>query len=69
MNFFSALVAIVSIAAIVQIAKYWIESRRGHAEDHQRLDAIEKELRERIETLERLVTDQREKLRRQIDEL
>jgi hypothetical protein len=33
------------------------------------MDELERELRERIETLERIVTDQREQLKRQIDEL
>jgi hypothetical protein len=36
---------------------------------NQRIDALEKELRERVEVLERIVTDRREDLRRQFDHL
>ena len=69
MNFFSAFVAIAAIYGIVRIAQYWFESRRASPPDHARVDQLEEELRERIETLERIVTDQREQLKRQIDEL
>jgi predicted DNA-binding transcriptional regulator len=69
MNVFSAMVAIVAILGVVAIARAWVESRKHAAPDHKRLDSIESEFRERIETLERIVTDQREQLRRQIDEL
>jgi len=69
MNFFSAFVAIAAIYGIVRIAQYWFESRKAPPPDHARVDQLEEELRERIETLERIVTDQREQLKRQIDEL
>ncbi len=69
MNLFSAFVAIALIIGVVRIAQYWFESRKASAVDHERLDRVERELRERIETLERIVTDQREQLKRQIDEL
>jgi uncharacterized membrane-anchored protein YhcB (DUF1043 family) len=35
----------------------------------QRVDAMERELRERVEVLERIVTDSREDLKRQFDHL
>ncbi|HSH27206.1 MAG TPA: hypothetical protein VK972_05505 [Wenzhouxiangella sp.] len=69
MNLFSAAVAIAAIIAIVAIARHWFDSRRGHGVDREDLERVETELRERIETLERIVTDQREALGKQIDEL
>ena len=69
MNIFSAFVAIAAIVGLVRIAQYWFESRKAPPPDQARMDELERELRERIETLERIVTDQREQLKRQIDEL
>jgi len=69
MNLFSAMVAIAAIIGIVAVARYWFESRHHDGVDSKRIDQLERELRERIETLERIVTDQREQLRRKIDEL
>lgn len=69
MNVFSATIAIVAICAIVLICRAWFESRQSGGIDRDHFDRVERELRERIETLERIVTDQREKLRKQIDEL
>ncbi|RFF31991.1 hypothetical protein [Wenzhouxiangella sediminis] len=69
MNLFSAMVAIAAIIGIVAVARHWFESRRGQGVDREHFERVEIELRERIETLERIVTDQREKLRKQIDEL
>jgi predicted DNA-binding transcriptional regulator len=69
MNIFSAFVAIAAIYGVVRITQYWFESRKAAPPDHARMDELERELRERIETLERIVTDQREQLKRQIDEL
>lgn len=69
MNIFSAFVAIAAIFGVVRIAQYWIESRKAPPPDHERISQVEEELRERIETLERIVTDQREQLKRQIDDL
>ena len=69
MNVFSAIVAIVAIWGIGAVARHWFESRRGQGIDREHLDRVETELRERIETLERIVTDQRDKLRKQIDDL
>jgi len=69
MNVFSAFVAIAAIIGVVRIAQYWFENRKTNALDNERLNSVEQELRDRIETLERIVTDQREQLKRQIDEL
>jgi hypothetical protein len=69
MNVFSAMVAIAAILGIVAVARAWLERHRHSSADSQRLDQLESELRERIEALETIVTDQREQLRRQIDEL
>jgi uncharacterized membrane protein len=69
MNLFSAIVAVAAIIGIVAIARYWFEARRAAGLDREYMERTENELRERIETLERIVTDQREKLRKQIDEL
>ncbi len=69
MNLFSALVTIAAILAIVRIARYWIDARRGQSVADEHFNQVTGELRQRIETLERIVTDQREQLKRQIDEL
>lgn len=69
MNLFSAMVAIAAILGIVAITRYWFEARGKHGVEREDLERVETELRERIETLERIVTDEREKLRRKIDEL
>lgn len=69
MNVFSAMVAIAAIMGIVAIARAWVEARKHPALDNERLHQIETEFRERIETLEKIVTDQRDQLRRKIDEL
>ncbi|QOC21319.1 hypothetical protein IC757_09650 [Wenzhouxiangella sp. AB-CW3] len=69
MNLFSAMVAITAILGVVAVARYWFESRRHPGIDGERIDQLENELRERIETLERIVIDQREQLKRKIDEL
>jgi len=69
MNLFSAMVAIAAIIGIVAVCRYWFESRRGQTADREHLERVEIELRERIETLERIVTDQRDQLRKKIDDL
>lgn len=68
MNLYSAIVAIVAIWALVQVVRYWSESRRdapGDRVDSEQIQALE----DRIRTLERIVTDDRESLRRRFDEL
>ncbi|NBD95488.1 MAG: hypothetical protein GVY11_03310 [Gammaproteobacteria bacterium] len=69
MNVFSALVAVAAIFGIVAIARHWFDSRRSQGIDREHLDRVEIELRERIETLERIVTDQKDQLRKRIDDL
>ncbi len=69
MNLFSAMVAITAILGVVAVARYWFESRHSDKVDDERIHRLENELRERIETLERIVVDQREQLKRKIDEL
>jgi predicted DNA-binding transcriptional regulator len=69
MNIFSAMVAVAAIFGIVAVARYWFESRRSAPADDDRIERLEEEFRERIETLERIVTDQREELRKKIDDL
>lgn len=69
MNLFSAAVAIAAILAIVSIAEKWIQSRRSAEALENSVEEALGELRERVETLERIVTDQRETLRRKFDEL
>jgi len=69
MNVFSAFVAIAAIYGVVRVSQHWFESRKVPPPDHERISQVEQELRERIETLERIVTDQRDQLKRQIDEL
>ncbi len=69
MNLFSAMVAIAAIIGIVAVSRYWFESRHRDGVDPERFEQLENELRERIETLERIVVDQREQLKRKIDEL
>ncbi len=69
MNLFSALVAIVAIIAVVTISRQWFAARHKSGLDHERLEQLDGELRERIETLERIVTDQRDALRKKFDDL
>src|SRR6056297_148599 len=64
MNVFSAAVAIVAIIGIVSLGRSWVESRQRNVKLEASVDEALTELRERIETLERIVTDQRETLRR-----
>ncbi|MGY6555978.1 MAG: hypothetical protein ACXIUM_15790 [Wenzhouxiangella sp.] len=69
MNFFSAAVAIMAIIAVTEITKKWLKARQARPEDLDRIEQTVESLRERVETLERIVTDQRETLRRKFDEL
>ena len=69
MNVFSAAVAIVAILGIVSLGRSWVESRQRNVKLEASVDEALADLRERIETLERIVTDQRETLRKKFDEL
>jgi hypothetical protein len=69
-------IALIAIAAIVAEAyRHHNKDRLSKADQkaldalNQRLDTIETELRRRVETLERIVTDRREELKRQFDRL
>ena len=69
-------IALIAIAAIVAEAyRHHNKDRLSKADPkaldalNQRLDTIETELRRRVETLERIVTDRREDLKRQFDRL
>jgi hypothetical protein len=68
-NVFSAAVAIVAILGIVSLGRSWVENRQRNVKLEASLDDALADLRERIETLERIVTDQRETLRKKFDEL
>ena len=69
MNVFSAFVAIAAIIGIVSISRAWLEKRNQNAQIQASVEDALGDLRERIETLERIVTDQRETLRKKFDEL
>ena len=71
-----AAIALISIAGILA-GIFNDKGKRRHSAEiskelkaiHTRLDALEKDLRERIETLERIVTNPKEDLKRQFDHL
>jgi nitrogen fixation-related uncharacterized protein len=77
MNPFEMVVIIVLIVTLGGVLKHWAGTRHrfhdlegqlkrtGVADQLKRIDALE----ERVRTLERIVTDESEKLRRQIDSL
>jgi len=75
MNMWTA-IALIAIAAMVT------EAYRHHSKDklskadqraidsiNRRLESMDSDLRKRVETLERIVTDQKENLKRQFDQL
>ena len=71
MNLWTALVAMAGIWGVVQIAQYWIKAR-----EQQEVDVVSEtdraqidELKSRIETLETIITDNRESLKRKIDNI
>jgi len=71
MNLWTALVAMAGIWGVVQIAQYWINAR-----EQQEVDVVSDtdraqidELKSRIETLETIITDNRESLKRKIDNI
>ncbi len=71
MNLWSALVAIVAIWGVVEVFRQWSKSRRAAAPGQSGgVSPAELErLEDRIATLERIVTDDKEALRRRFDEL
>lgn len=70
MNFWTAMVVIVGIVGIVQIARYKVEAGKsdGPREDPEARATIRR-LEDRVQILERIVTDDKETLKRRIDEL
>ena len=70
------MIALVSITAIIG-GIFTDKGRRKHSEEtveeirelHAKIDALESNLRERVETLERIVTNPKEDLKRQFDHL
>lgn len=71
MNLWTALVAIAAIWGVVEVFRQWaMNKRKSQAGDEHRVsEQAMRELRQRIETLERIVTDDKEALRRKFDEL
>lgn len=69
MNIFSFIVALTALYMIYALGVKWLEARRRRPDEAKRIEADLQDLRERVETLERIVTDQRETLRRKFDEL
>lgn len=71
MNIYSAVVAVFAIWAVVRITQHWLAARRDAraGNDAGRADERLRELESRVQTLERLVTDDRESLSRRIDDL
>lgn len=69
-------IALISVAGIVA-GIFGDKGKRRHNTKHSeelkamqnRLDALENDLRERVETLERIVTSPKEDLKRQFDHL
>ena len=69
MNVFSFVVALTAMYLVYELGTKWLEARRHRPEELERMERTVDELRERVETLERIVTDQRETRRRKVDEL
>ena len=69
-------IALISVASIIAGIFNGKGKRKNSSEltdelsaIHARLDALERDLRERVETLERIVTNPKEDLKRQFDHL
>jgi hypothetical protein len=75
MNMWTAIVLIVMAAIAGEAWRHHVKargsavSREALESLNRRLDALESDLRSRVETLERIVTDHREDLKRQFDRL
>ena len=69
-------IALISVAGILA-GIFTDKGKRRHSKElseelkaiHDRLDALENDLRKRVETLERIVTNPKEDLKRQFDHL
>ena len=75
MSMWTAIVLIVIAAIAGEAWRHHVKARQAEPdrqaldELNRRLDALETDLRQRVETLERIVTDSREDLKRQFDRL
>ena len=75
MSMWTAIVLIVFAAMAAEAWRHHVKARNAGGgrealdELHQRIDALETDLRSRVETLERIVTDSKEDLKRQFDHL
>jgi hypothetical protein len=75
MTMWTAIVLIVIAAIAGEAWRHHVKARHAAPEREtldqlkQRLDALDSELRGRVETLERIVTDSKEDLKRQFDHL
>ena len=70
MGVFEFVIVITLVAGSIHLGKMWI--RRNASANRGRTRALEhevEELRERVKTLERIVTDQKYNLNREIDQL
>ncbi|MDT8438179.1 MAG: hypothetical protein RQ729_04120 [Wenzhouxiangellaceae bacterium] len=68
MNLYSALVTIVAILAVVRLLRDWQAGRNRPPADAESTARVA-ELEERVRTLERIITDDREALQRKFDDL
>ncbi|MCU0989544.1 MAG: hypothetical protein EHM68_01770 [Lysobacterales bacterium] len=75
MNMWTAIVLIVLAAVAGEAWRHHLRARQSAPSRealealNRRLDALDSDLRARVETLERIVTDSKEELKRQFDRL
>ena len=75
MGMWTAIVVIVIVAMAGEAWRNHLKSRSSGTnkealdEVNQRMDELENDLRDRVETLERIVTDSKDDLKRQFDHL
>jgi len=75
MSMWTAIVLIVMAAMAGQAWRHHVKARNsGESKEtldrmNQRIDDLENDLRDRVETLERIVTDNKDDLKRQFDHL
>ncbi len=69
MDVFTFIVIVTAIGCSVPLLKTWIEGRKDSASSASNVDELRAEitrLRERVEVLEEIATDQKHQLRREI---
>jgi phage shock protein B len=76
MSMFTMIVILGVCGMLLEAWRHHTKSRSSSSADkekldrlHQRLDQMDSELRDRVETLERIVTDNKDDLKRQFDHL